>query len=100
MSLRKAGGLTRDVLFQMAGEEHRAAVEAALAWRRLVGEPLARRSYVYQLDHETLLVGVENNVWMQELVLLKHDLMQRLNKLPGVRIRDIRFFLRQGWQMS
>lgn len=98
MPLRKAGRLLRDVLFQMAGEEHRVAVETALAWRRLVGEPLARRSFVYRLEHETLLVGVENNVWMQELVLLKQDLLQRLNRLPGVRIRDIRFFLRQTWR--
>ena len=97
MPLHKAGGLLRDVLFQLAGQEHRAAVEVALSWRRLVGEPLARRSFVYRLEHGTLLVGVENNVWMQELVLLKQDLLQRLNRLPGVQVHDVRFFLRQGW---
>jgi len=97
MPLRKAGGLLRDVLINLAGEENRAAVEVALSWRRLVGEPLARRSFVYRLEHDTLLVGVENNVWMQELVLLKQDLLQRLNRLPNVRIKDIRFFLRRGW---
>jgi hypothetical protein len=44
MPLLRAGNLVRELMLQLAGEENPPAVEAALAWRRIVGEPLARRS--------------------------------------------------------
>ncbi len=85
-------------MLQLAGEENRPAVEAALAWRRIVGEPLARRSRVEKFEFGTLHVAVDNNVWMQELMLLKQDMLHRLNKLPGLAVQDIKFFLRPSWR--
>ncbi|RMF25451.1 MAG: DUF721 domain-containing protein [Deltaproteobacteria bacterium] len=56
------------------------------AWDEVVGPAVARNAQPVRLDARRLVVAVRNNVWMQELSLLREQLCARLNEWMG---RDV-----------
>jgi len=61
-------------------------------WEKGVGERIARVASPLSMRDGTLTVGVTNAPWLQELQLLKREIITRLNGLLGGRvIRDIFF---------
>ncbi len=56
------------------------------AWDEVVGPAVARNAQPVRIDSRRLVVAVRNNVWMQELSLLRDHLCERLNEWMG---RDI-----------
>lgn len=53
------------------------------AWRDLVGEPAAGRSFPLSLEKERLVVGVADSTWLQELTFLKASILHRVRELVG-----------------
>ncbi len=50
------------------------------AWDEVVGPAIARNAQPLRLDAKRLVVAVRNNVWMQELSLLREELRERINR--------------------
>lgn len=65
-------------------------------WEETVGKKIAERSKAVDIQDKTLIVDVENNVWMQELVLLKPRILKKFAKTAkNSPIKDIRFRLKR-----
>ncbi len=80
----KLGDVVAAVL-QRAGLAERVAQAAVIPeWPGLVGAQIARVTEPVALQRDgTLVVLVKTHAWMQELSLLEHQLLQRLNADPG-----------------
>ncbi|MDO8519643.1 MAG: DUF721 domain-containing protein, partial [Deltaproteobacteria bacterium] len=62
------------------------------AWENLVGPAVARKTHPDFVQGKTLIVSVENSVWMQELEMQKREFVKKISemKLP-FEITEIRF---------
>lgn len=88
-------GTVLDSLFKQQGIEesirrHRAVVD----WDSVVGEKVSRHANAVHIEHGTLVVEVENSVWMHRLQMEESDLRTRINRHYGEDIiQQIRFRL-------
>lgn len=92
----KTVGELLSTLFQHDGEALRKMEEtrAMMAWPNYVGDAAARVSQVLRVRNGTLVVQVRDPLWMQQLSLLKRDLVKKyMRDFPKLSIRDI-FFTR------
>ena len=70
---------------------------AVEGWPETVGPNLARRTRAVEYRDGTLLVEVEGSAWMQEMSLLKPQLIQRINARLGADVvRDVRLVPPRG----
>lgn len=72
--------LIRSYGLEKAMEEHR-LIER---WPVLVGEQIAAHAQAEQLRGGRLIVRVDHSAWMQELVLLKPQLLEKIGGAAGV----------------
>jgi predicted nucleic acid-binding Zn ribbon protein len=64
------------------------------SWREIVGDAVARRSAPRRINKGILIVGVENNAWMQEIRFHRKEILARIKeRFPGVPIKGIRLEL-------
>jgi len=69
---------------------------ATQAWETLVGPAASRFSQALKLRGNTLIVRVSDALWMQQLSLLKHELLRKYRTLfPRLGLKDIYFTCRQ-----
>lgn len=62
------------------------------AWPEVVGEAIARRTEVQSLKFHTAVVKVSSPMWIQELNLMKGQILDRLKRALGEdAVREIRF---------
>lgn len=62
------------------------------SWKDIVGSVLARESYICGLKNHILLVGVTNSSWMQEIFMMKKEILQRIRENSDFSdIEDIHF---------
>ncbi len=94
MGVVRAGSAIDELLYWLAGEENRDFMTLCLQWKKLVGELIADRSFVQRFENGNLHIGVENSVWMQELVLNRVRLLEQLNQLPDIEVKELVFFIR------
>jgi len=66
-------------------------IKTAFLWRRIVGDILDNKTRILKLDNDILYILVENNIWLQELVLKKTESLDRLNSQldPPYQIKNI-----------
>lgn len=95
MDFTQTGKVLQSLVYQVAGPEYRDFVTIAFGWKKLVGNILAERASIYKLEKNVLFISVTNNVWMQELILRKFQLMEDIKSMLNVQISDIVFFLKQ-----
>lgn len=61
-------------------------------WPEIAGDQIARRTEIAALKFHTAIVKVSNPMWIQELNLLKPEILSRLRDVMGNdSVRDIRF---------
>ena len=61
-------------------------------WEKLVGQVMAKESYVSSYKNDVLFVTVTNSVFLQQLYVIKNDILSRLSDDEfGKRFTDIRF---------
>ena len=61
-------------------------------WEKLVGQVMAKESYVSSYKNDVLFVTVTNSVFLQQLYVIKNDILSRLSEDEfGKRFTDIRF---------
>jgi predicted nucleic acid-binding Zn ribbon protein len=94
--LERIGIVLPEVLEDLGVAKRLEEFKAVGQWEKVAGRKIAERSQAVDVQNETLIVEVENNVWMQELVLLKPQILKKLAKaVKGSPIKDIRFRLKR-----
>lgn len=67
--------------------------QAVQFWPEVVGKKIAAISQAEKIDGKILFVKVKNDSWRNELVFLKKDIIERLNKRIGKKIvEDLRLY--------
>ncbi len=94
MSIVRAESAVEKLLYRIAGEENRDFLTLCIHWKKVVGDLIAERSFVDRFENGTLHIGVENSVWMQELVLDRKRLLANLNAQTDVKVEELVFFIR------
>lgn len=80
------------IIDRLDSEGHFAIVRLVSAWPEVVGEAIARRTEVVGLKFRSAVVKVSGAMWIQELNLLKPQILERLRARVGDdAIRDLRF---------
>ncbi len=70
-------------------------IKTAFLWRRIVGDILDNKTRILKLENNVIHILVENNIWLQELVLKKTEILDQLNSQldPPYQIKNIIFSL-------
>ncbi len=79
---------------RLGGERYASFIRLYLDYKEVVGELLAQKSHPYRYKDDVLFVAVENNSWLQELVLKKQELIARYQAVSRIKPKDILFFIR------
>ncbi len=88
-------GLLRKVLGEQGLAERLSRYQAWLIWDQVVGEQIAQRARPLRIREKTLEVRVDHPVWMQQLQMLKPQILKKIRaQLPDCDIEDI--YLRRG----
>lgn len=88
-----SGGSWRKLVYEIAGDEYHDFVTLAFGWKKIVGNILAQKAEIHKLEKQVLFVSVSNNVWMQELILRKYQIMEDIKLMLHIHLRDIVFFI-------
>ena len=92
----KSGNAIKDLVYTIAGEQNHDLVAIAFGWKTIVGNLLAERASIVKLENGVLFIAVTNNVWMQELVLRRSQLLSDIDRILHIRLSHIVFFLKQS----
>lgn len=89
---QQIGGPLQEILARLDTEGHFEIVRLMRLWPEAVGETIARRTQVAALKFHVATVKVSGAMWIQELNLMKPQILARLNDALGNdTIRDLRF---------
>ena len=81
--LEPVGPLVRRLLRQLGLDRYLEAYRAVEIWPEVVGPAIAAQARAVAVRDGVLFVDVTSNVWMQELVLLRDSITERLNAHLG-----------------
>jgi len=91
----RVGSLIKQLLNQPGIGEQITRHQAWLVWDKLVGEQIAARARPLKLRKGVLEVQVDHPVWMQQLQLMKPQILEKItSEIPNAGITDI--YLRQS----
>ena len=80
------------ILDRLDTEGHFGIVRLVKLWPQVVGEAIARRTEVQSLKFHTAVVKVSGAMWIQELTLMKLQILEKLREaMNDDSVRDIRF---------
>jgi len=80
-----------DLLASLLGSQHSWQLTLLQKWEMIVGN-LKTRVQLLKIQEDTLILGVPDSCWMQELYLLSPLLIHTINKhLDSPRIKHLRF---------
>lgn len=60
--------------------------QAILIWDKVVGQKMASQSKAIKVEESKIFVKVKNPVWRSEILLMKNQIMEALNKSLGQQI--------------
>lgn len=84
---------SENLLYRIGGEHYQRFIHIYLAWKNVVGELLSSRSHPMKLEGVVLYVAVQNNTWMQELILLKKDILKKYKLMYQEEIAELVFLI-------
>ena len=89
---QQIGGALQDILARIDHDGHFEIVRLVRLWPDVVGEPIARRTEVTGLKFHTAVVKVSGAMWIQELNLMKSQILARVTEhLGDDAVRELRF---------
>jgi hypothetical protein len=94
MAFNSLANISHGIVYRLGGDKYERFIHVYLCWKRVVGDLLASRSHPVKLEQNILFVGVQNNTWMQELLLLKQDIISKYKSIFQEEIADIIFLIR------
>ena len=78
-------------MYRIAGDEYKDLINVALTLPTVIGKILSERVSIVKLENNVLFIKVENNVWMQELVIRKKQIIDGIKKKCHVKLENIVF---------
>jgi len=84
---------SENLLYRLGGERYQRFIHIYLVWKNVVGELLSSRSYPMKMEGDVVYVAVQNNTWMQELILLKKDILKKYKSLYQEEIAELVFLI-------
>lgn len=94
MDFIRANRVSNSLVLKLGGDKYRAFIKLYLCWKNAVGDLLAEKSHPFRYRDSILYVSVQNNSWMQELILHKKHLIEKCQQLSKEPVQDIVFMLR------
>jgi predicted nucleic acid-binding Zn ribbon protein len=89
---QQIGGTIQDLLANLDTGGHFELVRLIRLWPQVVGDTIARRTQVSSLKFHTAVVKVSTAMWIQELNLMRPQILSRLNAaMRNDAVREIRF---------
>lgn len=85
--MKKFSDVAKPVFSGIGGEY----LKLSKAYSFAVGSAVAQRSRPFKLEKQVLLVGVNDNIWLSELSMMKDEIISRMQE-AGADVKDIRFF--------
>lgn len=85
------GGTIQNLLAKLDTDGHFDIVRLIRRWPEIVGDTIARRTEIAGLKFHTAVVKVSGAMWIQELNLMKPQILARARDAIGDGVRDIRF---------
>jgi predicted nucleic acid-binding Zn ribbon protein len=86
------GAAMQPILDRIDHEGHFAIVRLVKTWPEIVGETIARRTEIVSLKFHTAVVKVSGAMWIQELNLMKLQILARIQeRLGDDAVRELRF---------
>jgi predicted nucleic acid-binding Zn ribbon protein len=86
------GGTIQDLLANLDTGSHFELVRLIRIWPEIVGDAIARRTEVSSLKFHTAVIKVSTAMWIQELNLMRPQILSRLrNAMRNDAVREIRF---------
>jgi hypothetical protein len=86
------GAAMQPLLDRIDREGHFAIVRLAKAWPEIVGETIARRTEIVSLKFHTAVVKVSGAMWIQELNMMKSQILARMtDRIGDDAVRELRF---------
>ena len=82
-NLEPLAQLMRSVLQGVGLQKRFEEYQAVQVWERVVGSAVAEQARATSIREGVLFVDVKSSVWMQELQLLRGDIIERLNAHLG-----------------
>ncbi len=95
MSMNNVNLLTKNLLYRIAGDKYRVFLDVYKAWQPIVGTLLAEKSYPFRYENGVVYVGVRNSTWMQELILLKHNIIRMYTQTYKIYVTEIVFLVKK-----
>lgn len=94
-SFVKISSIIENLIQNLSEKGFSREIKTAFLWRRIVGDILDNKTRILKLDNDILHILVENNIWLQELVLKKTEILDQLNSQldPPYQIKNIIFSL-------
>lgn len=80
---KRVGELVDAVLDGVGVRKQVRRTEILEEWDEIVGEGIARVTRPVKVSGQALIVEVRSSAWLQELEMMKHELMKRLNAGRG-----------------
>lgn len=91
-SIKTIGAAIQDLVANLGIGKKIREYDAVLRWNEIVGEQIARVTEAVKIEKGVLVVRVQNGPWRNELVLLKSDVMGKINAALGEEVvKEIRF---------
>jgi len=89
---QQIGGTIQEILGRLDSDGHFEIVRLVRLWPEVVGSAIARRTEVTSLKFHTAVIKVSGAMWIQELNLMKPQILTRLrDALANDSVRDLRF---------
>lgn len=79
----RAGELVDAVLERAGVRKQVLRTELLEEWNEIVGEGIARVTRPVKVSGQALIVEVRSSAWLQELEMMKYELMKKLNAGRG-----------------
>ncbi|MEN6444698.1 MAG: DUF721 domain-containing protein [Candidatus Cloacimonas sp.] len=93
MAFSSISQLSEELMYRLGGDKYRSFIHIFLYWKEVVGELLASKSYPEKLENGVLFVAVQNNTWMQELILIKDEIISKYKSIYKEEIAEIVFLI-------
>ncbi|MDY0151412.1 MAG: DUF721 domain-containing protein [Candidatus Cloacimonas sp.] len=93
MAFNPISNQVNGLIYRLGGDKYRDFIHVFMCWKKVVGDLLSSRSHPIRFERSVLYVAVENNTWMQELLLLKTDIIGKYKTIFQEEIAEIVFLI-------
>ncbi|OFW59334.1 MAG: hypothetical protein A2V52_08395 [Actinobacteria bacterium RBG_19FT_COMBO_54_7] len=87
--MKKIKDLMAQLLEEEGVQELREVLRLKDAWKDIVGERMAEKTFPYKLENGRLFVGAESHAWVQELHYQVENIKTQAREGFGLEIRQV-----------